>query len=107
MRPAVEGRVDGRALITAEHITRMSAEVATEWPTFDGVGESNYRIRIDGNPSLRCDLDLGKTDGIWGSVGATAMRLVNLIPAVAAAPPGLISALDLPLTPSRRLVSHG
>ncbi len=106
-RVAVEGRVGARALITAEHITRMSAEVAPEWPTFDGAGESNYRIRIDGNPSLRCDLDLGKTDGIWGSVGGTAMRLVNLIPAVAAAPPGLISALDLPLTPSRCLVSHG
>jgi 2,4-diaminopentanoate dehydrogenase len=103
-RVACEGRVGGRAVITAEHITRMAAEVAPEWSVFDGVGESNYRIVIDGNPSMRCDLDLGRSGGVWGSVSGTAMRMVNLIPAIPDAPAGLISALDLPLTPCRRLV---
>lgn len=102
-RVACEGRVAGRAVITAEHITRMTADVALDWPTFDGIGESNYRITIDGNPSMRCDLDLGRSGGVWGSVSGTAMRLVNLIPEVAAAPAGLVSALDLPLTPGGRL----
>ena len=104
-RVACEGRVAGRAVITAEHITRMAAEVAPDWPTFDGVGESNYRITIDGNPTMRCDLDLGRRGDVWGSVSGTAMRLVNLIPALPTAPSGLISALDLPLTPCRR-VTH-
>jgi 2,4-diaminopentanoate dehydrogenase len=104
-RVACEGRVGGRAVITAEHITRMAAEVALDWPVFDGVGESNYRIVIDGNPSMRCDLDLGRRGDVWGSVSGTAMRMVNLIPAVSSAPAGLISSLDLPLTPSRRVVT--
>ena len=34
---------------------------------------------------------------------ATAMRLVNAIPAVCAAPPGLLSVLDLPLIPGAAL----
>jgi 2,4-diaminopentanoate dehydrogenase len=102
-RVACEGRVGGHAVITAEHITRMAADVAPEWPVFDGVGESNYRIVIDGNPSMRCDLDLGRCGDVWGSVSGTAMRMVNLIPEMPDAPVGLISSLDLPLTPSRRM----
>lgn len=104
-RVACEGRVGGRPVITAEHITRMAAEVAPQWPVFDGVGESNYRIVIDGNPSMRCDLDLGRCGDVWGSVSGTAMRMVNLIPEVRGAPAGLISSLDLPLTPSRRVAN--
>lgn len=104
-RVACDGRVHGTSLITAEHVTRMSSEVAPDWPRFDGVGESNYRITITGNPNMRCDLDLGKRGDVWGSVSATAMRLVNLIPSVVAAPPGLVSALDLPLVPGRRVVT--
>jgi hypothetical protein len=103
-RVAVEGRVAGRAVITAEHITRMAAGVAPDWPSFDGVGESNYRIVIDGSPSLRCDLDLGRKGDVWGSVSGTAMRMVNLIPEIPGAPVGLISSLDLPLIPSRHVV---
>lgn len=106
-RVACEGRVNGRAVITAEHITRMATEVAPDWPQFDGVGESNYRIVIDGNPSMRCELDLGKRGDVWGSVSATAMRLVNLIPELPSALKGLLSALDLPLTPSGRVVTPG
>lgn len=104
-RVACEGRAGGRAVITAEHITRMAAEVAPDWPVFDGVGESNYRIVIDGNPAMRCDLDLGRSGEVWGSVSGTAMRMVNLIPEIPGASVGLISSLDLPLTPSRRVVN--
>ena len=102
-RMACEGRVDGRAVITAEHITRMADDVAADWPRFVGVGESNYRITITGNPNIRCDLDLGVRHGVWGSVAATAMRMVNLIPSVAATAPGLHSAVDLPVVPGRRI----
>jgi hypothetical protein len=104
-RVACDGRANGTSVITAEHVTRMTAEVAPDWPRFDGVGESNYRVTITGNPNMRCDLDLGKCGDVWGSVSATAMRLVNLIPSVVAAEPGLVSALDLPLVPGRRVVT--
>ena len=35
----------------------------------------------------------------------TAMRLVNAVAAVVAAPPGLVTALDLPLVTGRGLMS--
>ena len=54
---------------------------------------------------MRCDLDLGRCGDVWGSVSGTAMRMVNLIPEVRGAPAGLISSLDLPLTPSRRVAN--
>ena len=36
---------------------------------------------------------------------ATAMRLVNAVPAVVDAPPGLLTALDLPLITGRGLMA--
>ena len=51
-RVACEGRVAG-ARCHRRTLTRMAAEVAPDWPRFDGVGESNYRIMITGNPP--CD----------------------------------------------------
>jgi 4-hydroxy-tetrahydrodipicolinate reductase len=45
-------------------------------------------------------------DGDHNTAGlkATAMRIVNAVPAVIAAPPGLVTALDLPLITGRGLV---
>ena len=39
-----------------------------------------------------------------GGLKATAMRLVNAVPAVVAAAPGLLTALDLPPISGRGLV---
>jgi hypothetical protein len=46
------------------------------------------------------------TDGDHNTAGlkATAMRLVNAVPAVIAARPGLVTALDLPLVTGKGLV---
>jgi hypothetical protein len=38
---------------------------------------------------------------------ATAMRVVNAIPAVVAAPPGIVTTLDLPLVTGRGLYVPG
>lgn len=103
-RIACEGRVGGRPVVTVEHVTRMAKNVAPHWPQMDGVGESNYRVVITGNPTMRCELDLGRVGDVWGSVSGTANRMVNLIPALVSAKPGVHSALDLPLVPSRNVV---
>ena len=60
---------------------------------------------ITGVPSLCCNLDFADETGdlAMGGVLLTATRLVNAIPAVCAAPPGLLSALDLPLVTGRGL----
>jgi 4-hydroxy-tetrahydrodipicolinate reductase len=46
------------------------------------------------------------SDGDHNTAGlkATAMRLVNAVPAVVAAAPGLVTALELPLVTGRGLV---
>jgi 4-hydroxy-tetrahydrodipicolinate reductase len=46
-----------------------------------------------------------KGDHAVGGVILTATRLVNAIPSVCAAPPGALSALDLPLITGRGLMS--
>jgi hypothetical protein len=91
------GVVDGRDVIVIEHVNRMADDVAPDWPTADRDG--TYRIAVDGEPSFTCELTLGtpETASADGMI-ATTMRIVNAVPAVCDAPPGLVGATDLPLT---------
>jgi hypothetical protein len=95
------GVVDGRDAIVIEHVNRMAADLAPEWPAADRNG--TYRITIDGEPDSVCELMMGTTETFsdQGMV-ATTMRIVNAVPAVVAAAPGLVSSLDLPLTLPRQ-----
>lgn len=104
LRFEVQGIVGGQPKIVVEHVTRMHDSVAPEWPQASGHG--SYRIIVTGNPSMRCELELLGEDGDHntGGLTATAMRLLNAIPAVCAAPPGLLSTLDLPVVPGKSLM---
>ena len=105
LRFEVTGVVAGRPAVVVEHVTRMRGDVAPDWPQPRGQG--SYRILVEGNPKMRCELELLGDDGDHNTGGlvATAMRVLNAIPAVCAADPGLLSALDLPLVTGRHLVS--
>ncbi len=97
----VQGIVGGKPRIVVEHVTRLRDDIAPDWP--QGIGPGNYRVTIEGMPSLRCDLQVGYTSkdhNIDGCVG-TAMRLVNAIPAVCRAEPGVKTWLDLPVIAGR------
>jgi hypothetical protein len=91
------GVVDGRDAIVIEHINRMAPDLAPEWPT--AARDGTYRIVVDGVPSFTCELQLG-SGGDFSQDGmvATAMRIVNAIPFVCDAEPGIVSSTDLPLT---------
>jgi hypothetical protein len=91
------GVVDGRDAIVIEHVNRMADDLAPDWPQPDVDG--TYRVIFEGDPDLSCDLRVG-APGEASAAGmvATAMRCVNAIPYVVAAPPGLTSSIDLPLT---------
>jgi hypothetical protein len=104
IRAQTIGIVDDREVITIEHVNRMAADVAPDWPS--GHVDGTYRIEIDGDPVIRCDMVLGELGGANdAAMCATAMRALNAVPAVIAAPPGLVTSLDLPLTlPQRPLV---
>ena len=91
------GVVDGRDAIVIEHINRMAPDLAPDWPTADRDG--TYRLAFDGDPSLTCELTLGGPDDFTHhGLIATAMRVVNAIPFVCDADPGILTAVDLPLT---------
>jgi 4-hydroxy-tetrahydrodipicolinate reductase len=107
VRFEIRGMVDGRAVIVVEHVTRLRADIGPDWP--QPIGEGSYRVRISGEPTLTLDLQLASADGdpSTAAVKATAMRLVNAVPAVVEAPPGLLTALDMPLTPGRGLLRRG
>ena len=104
--PAAIGVVDGREAIVIEHVTRLAPDVAPEWPTLPGA--LGYRVVITGQPDIDCTMAATVRDrkkaGIEsmtsgaGAMVATAMRVVNAVPYVVAAQPGLLSSVDLPLT---------
>jgi hypothetical protein len=117
MRSTLTGYVDGRPVLVVDHVTRMRDDIAPDWPQPQiamapkdlGYGQASgrgaYRVEIEGSPSIRCELELAEDhDHDLGARMAGAVRMVNAIPAVCAAAPGLLSALDLPLITGAGLV---
>ncbi len=100
----VRGMVGDRAVVVVEHVTRLHDDLGAGWP--QPVGHGCYRVEIIGEPVYTLDLQLMGTDGDHNTAGlkATAMRLVNAVPAVVGSPAGLVTALDLPLVTGRGLV---
>ena len=101
----LRGMRNGKAVIVLEHITRLHDDLAPEWP--QPAGHGCYRVTITGEPNYTLDLQLLGTDGDHNTAGlkATAMRLVNSVPAVVEGAPGLLTALDLPPVYGRGLVA--
>ncbi|MBI4516820.1 MAG: diacylglycerol kinase [Deltaproteobacteria bacterium] len=101
LRFEVRGIVGGRPAIVVEHVTRLDDDLAPHWPR----GNGSYRVMIKGFPSLRCEFEFEdeRGDHAVGGVILTATRIVNAVPAVCTAAPGLLSMLDLPLITARGL----
>jgi hypothetical protein len=83
-----------------EHVNRMCRDIAPEWEQADTVG--CMRIRIEGDPNISMDCNVGNPDKpeelAYDGYVMTALRIVNAIPYVCAAPPGIATFHDLPLT---------
>jgi hypothetical protein len=96
LRFALVGIVAGEERIRVEHITRMGVGTAPEWPTHPSP-LGGYRVVLDGMPTYTVDIEMhGRGNNLRGLTFATVMRELNAIPAVVAAPPGVLSSLDLP-----------
>ena len=104
LRFEVQGLVKGVPRLVVEHVTRIDDDLAPEWPT----GNGSYRVMIKGNPGMKLEYEFWdeRGDHAVGGVVLTATRIVNTIPAVCAAPPGLLSVLDLPLITGRGLMAR-
>lgn len=87
------GILHGRPAITLEWVWRVTDDVAPDWP----IGDARWILRIDGNPSIESVIDIATTeDAGRGTSIAVATLLLNAVPAVCAAPPGILDNLTLP-----------
>jgi 2,4-diaminopentanoate dehydrogenase len=94
----IRGLVKGRPAIVVEHVTRLRGDLRPDWAQPAQPGGS-YRVEITGEPSYVVDICPTSTRGDHNhaAIVAAAGRIVNAIPAVVAAPPGIRTTLDLPL----------
>jgi 4-hydroxy-tetrahydrodipicolinate reductase len=117
MRSTLTGQVDGKSTFVIDHVTRMRDDLAPDWPQPHisipprdlgyglASGRGLYRVEIEGSPTMRCEFEMAEDhDHDLGARMAGASRMVNAIPAVCRARPGLLSALDLPLITGTGLV---
>ena len=100
-RFAVSAIVKGRKAITVEHITRLGADQAPEWPTGRG-----WRVAIEGTPSMVLESEIAVHDEDENDQAClgTAMHAVHAIPLVCAAAPGIRTFLDLPMITGRNVL---
>ncbi|KUI39369.1 diacylglycerol kinase [Mycobacterium sp. GA-2829] len=105
LRFEVRGMRDGRPVVVLEHVTRLRADLCPDWPQPAQEGGS-YRVEITGEPTYTLDLCQSSPNGDHNRAGlvATAARIVNAIPAVVGAKPGIRTTLDLPLITGNGLV---
>jgi 4-hydroxy-tetrahydrodipicolinate reductase len=83
----------GRVVLSLEFVWRVSNEVAPDWPS----GASRWLIDIEGDPSLQSELVLSTQSGTGRATSlAVATLLLNSVPTVCAAPPGLLDNLTIP-----------
>lgn len=108
LRFEVRGMKDGKVAVVLEHVTRLRDDLCPDWPQPAQEGGS-YRVVVTGEPSYTLDLCLSSPNGDHNHAGlvATAARVVNAIPAVVAADPGIRTTLDLPLITGRGLYAAG
>jgi hypothetical protein len=105
----LRGMVAGHAAIVIEHITRLRPDLRPDWPQ-PASGGGSYRVEITGEPSYVVDIvpSSRKGDHNHAAIAGAAGRIVNAIPAVIAAPPGIVTTRDLPLVTGQGLYApHG
>jgi hypothetical protein len=102
LRFEVQGIVDGQAVIVVEHVTRIHASCAPDWPVAPDGGAGAHRVIVEGRPRIEVTVEATDEGGNRAAGGnATAVgRLVNAIPWLAAQAPGVYDALDVPLLPA-------
>lgn len=106
VRFSVEGMVGGEPAIVMQHVNRLTAAAAPDWP-FPPEGKPGvHRVVVEGSPRVEINTHVGHEDTDAGDAGviSTAARVVNAIPSVCAATPGLKSVLDLPVAQARGLM---
>jgi len=103
VRFELHGIVDGRVALVAAHVNRLRDDIGPEWDRLSAGKKSGYKIEVIGSPSFLCEIEPVGEDGDHNTAGilGTAMRVVNAIPVVCDAQPGVLSIMDLPMFTGR------
>lgn len=104
VRFQIEGMVKGRPVIVVEHVTRLRGDLRPDWAQPAQPGGS-YRVEITGEPSYVMDICPTSRNGDhnYAAILAAAGRIVNAIPDVVDAAPGIRTTLDMPLVTGKGL----
>lgn len=104
LRFEVQGFVGGAPKLVIEHVTRICEDIAPHWPKPDRAGA--HGVRISGRPNIELMIHAEDEHGdrAAGGNATAAARIVNSIPFVCEAAPGLLDALSVPLQYGRGLV---
>ena len=99
---SISGLVAGHPAIVIEHVTRTRDDLRPDWAR-PSAGGGSYRIEITGEPSYVVDVVPSSAHGDHNhaAIVAACGRIVNAIPDVLAAAPGIRTTLDLPLPTGR------
>ncbi|KUI42010.1 diacylglycerol kinase [Mycobacterium sp. IS-1590] len=104
VRFLIEGLVRGRPVVVVEHVTRLRGDLRPDWAQPAQPGGS-YRVEITGEPSYVMDICPTSRNGDhnYAAILAAAGRIVNAIPDVVSAAPGIRTTLDMPLVTGKGL----
>ena len=99
---SISGLVAGHPAIVVEHVTRTRDDLRPDWAR-PAAGGGAYRVEIVGEPNYVVDIVPSSEHGDHNhaAIVAACGRIVNAIPDVVAARPGIRSTLDLPLPTGR------
>lgn len=90
----------GAPIAVCEHVDQVAREAGRHWKQPFGPYDCVHRIEIEGEPALT--VEIGCPPG-FGAAMRCAMPVINAIPAVCAARPGLLGPLDIPRYWSRNI----
>ena len=98
VRFEVRGIINEKPVVVVQHVTRQRPDDAPHWPKGPIGRGGGYRIEIKGQPDWIVEIGSpGVDDPTIPGTMATALRVVNAIPAVCAARLGLLTPFDLPV----------
>lgn len=82
----------GRPVAVLEHVDAVARDVGGQWKQPFGPGDFAFRVEIEGKPTFTLEMNFDNTPG----QNLSAWPVINSIPAVCRAEPGLLGPLDVP-----------
>jgi hypothetical protein len=99
LRFEVQGLVGGKPVLVVEHVTRIHPDIAHDWPEPPEGAAGAHRVIVEGRPRIEVTVEAEDEGGnrAAGGNATAAARLVDAIPFLVDAEPGLYDALQVPL----------